>query len=99
MKDKDDVLEAFRKEGPAKAFDVCMNIMGFHSFLDKCHLAILEPHIPHRIFLYLERIACKTHEGGYAAISIDLDWIRQELTVEVNPVIKNVIPLLLESDF
>lgn len=97
MKTKDAVLEALRKEGPAKAFDVCMNMMGFHSFLDKCHLTILEPHVPHKIFLYHERIACKTHEGGYAAIWISLDWIKEELTVEVRPVINDVAHLSLNS--
>lgn len=97
MSTKDRVLDALRKEGRDKAFDVCMNMMGFHSFLDKCHLTLLAPYIPHKLFLYSERIACKTHEGGYAAISIDLNWIRQELTVEVKPVIKEVIPLPLED--
>ena len=97
MTTKDDVLDALRKEGPGKAFDVCMNIMGFHAFLDKCHLTLLTPHVPHKMYLCIERIACKTHEGGYAALSINLDWIRQELTIEVNPVIKDVIPLPLEA--
>jgi hypothetical protein len=96
MKTKDDVIEALKKEGPSRAFDVCMNIMGFHSFLDKCHLTLLEPYVPHKIFLYEKRIACKTHEGGYAAIWIGLDWIRQELTVEISPVVKDVIHIALE---
>ena len=97
MKTKDDVLDALKKEGPSKAFDVCMDIIGFHTFLEKCGLALLEPHVPHKMYLCIERIACKSHEGGYAALAINLDWIRQELTVEVNPVLKDVIPFPLEG--
>lgn len=99
MSTKDSVLDALKKKGPAKAFDVCMNIMGFHAFLDKCHLTLLTPHVPHKLYLYSERIACKTHEGGYAALWVALDWIRQELIIEVNPIIKDVIPLPLENAF
>lgn len=97
MRTKDDVLDVLKKEGPSKAFDVYMNIVGFHAFLDKCHLTLLEPYVPHRLFLYHKRIACKTHEGGYAALWIDFDWVRQELTVEVHPVIKESSPLFLEA--
>jgi hypothetical protein len=96
MSTKDRVLDALKKEGPEKAFDVCMNIMGFHAFLDKCHLALLNE--PHKLYLYHERIACKTHEGGYAALWIALDWIRQELILDVNPIIKEVSPLPLEAN-
>jgi len=52
--------------------------------------------IPHKIFLYEEQIACKIHEGGYAAIWVGLDWIRQELTVEISPVVKDVTHIALE---
>jgi hypothetical protein len=97
MKTKDDVLDVLKKEGPSKAFDVCMNIIGFHAFLEKCGLTLLEPHVPHKLFVYHERIACKSREGGYGALWIDLDWIRQELTVEINPVLKDVIPFPLEG--
>lgn len=97
MSTKDRVLDALKKEGPQKAFDVCMNQMGFYAFLDKCHLSLLTPYVPHKLYLYHERIACKTHEGGYATLWIILDWINQELILRVDPVIKEVNPLPLEA--
>lgn len=97
MSTKDKVLDTLRKEGPSKAFDVCMNMMGFHAFLDKCHLTLLTPYVPHKLYLYHERIACKAHEGGYAVLWIALDWIRQELFVEVRPVIMEQSSLPLDD--
>ena len=66
-------------------FNRGFSLIGFHEGLRRAGLCLLTPHIPHKIFLTIERIACKTHEGGYAALDISLDWIKQEFTVEVSP--------------
>ena len=98
MKTKDDVLDALKKGDRNKAFDTCMSIIGFHEFLRRCHLSILTPHIPHKIYLYGELIACKTREGARVYLSINLDWIRQELTVNIQyGFLKFVTPLPLED--
>lgn len=98
MKTSKDVIDALKKEGPGKAFDTFFSIVGYHSFLEKCGLSDLQPHVPHKMYLCIQRIACKTHEGGYAALNIALDWLTQELIIEVTPVIKDVIPLPLEKE-
>jgi hypothetical protein len=66
--------------------------------LEKCHLTDLSPHVPHTIYLCIERIACKTHEGGYASLDISLDWLKQELTIRIDPFIKEVIPITLDNE-
>jgi len=99
MKTKDDVLDALREGKPFKAFDIAMNIIGFHQFLSRCHLSILEPYVPHKIFVYGELIACKTREGARVQLWITLDWIRQELTVKVGEILKETTPLPLESEW
>jgi len=100
MRTKDDVLDALKKGDRSKAFDTCMNMIGFHEFLRRCHLSILEPHIPHKIYLYGELIACKTREGARVYLSINLDWIRQELTVNIQyGFLKFVTPLPLEDSY
>jgi len=80
---KDELFDALKKGNRTKAFDVFMNRMSFHAFLNKCHLTMLTPHVPHKIYLYGEVIAYKTKDGGRVYLSINLDWIRQELTVNI----------------
>ena len=98
MKTRDDVLDALKKGDRNKAFDICMNIIGFHQFLSRCGLSILEPYIPHKIYIYDELIACKTREGMRVYLSINLDWIRQELTVEIDNILKEVTSIPLEPN-
>ena len=96
MKDKTDVLNALREGKPMKAFDIAMDIITFYSTLEQWGLNMLTPHIPHKIWIYDEIIAYKTKDGVRAYLEIVLDWIRQELSIEVDNRIKETRPLPLE---
>jgi hypothetical protein len=83
VKTKDDVLDALRKEGPSKAFDLYFDHMTKMRFLEKCGL-LLHPCMHHKIGLNtVVRVSKK--DGGYFSLWHVLDWVTQELLVQTAP--------------